>query len=435
MRQKLTAAFIMAPPKPSKGRVVYWDTAQPGFGLRVTATGHKSFVVQYRAGGGRKGTDRLATIAATLKLDDARKEAKKIAGDVAKGLDPVETKRKEREAGSTTVKAILEDYLTHRCGMTRDEDGNAIFDGRRRSGAEQLSTFERYVYPQLGEIQVEDLKRSKITVMLDGIAKKGGPVMADRTLAYLRAVLNWYASRTDDWVSPIVRGMARTKSKERAGTRVLADDELRDLWLALDTAADVLPLCYPHYVRALLLTALRRNEVSEGAWPEVETLCRDGFKGEIWTIPGARMKNKRDHAVPLTPAVMTLIGDKPRDAKRRPYLFSTAGGLTPFSGFSKAKKSLDEQIAKIRKTDDREPMPPWKLHDLRRTAKTLMQRAGVRPDISERVLSHAISGVEGVYDCYSYLPEKRDALDKLAALVDHIVNAGLNFEKISVAAE
>jgi len=247
---------------------------------------------------------------------------------------------------------------------------------------------------------LEDLKRSKITAMLDGIAKKGGPVMADRTLAYLRAGLNWYASRTDDWVSPIVRGMARTKSKERAGTRVLADDELRDLWRALDKAVDFLPACYPQYVRALLLTASRRNEASEGSWPEVETLPRDGFKGEVWIIPGARMKNKRDHAVPLTSAVMAVIGGEPRDAKARPYLFSTLGGTTPFSGFSKAKSALDEQIAKIRKADGREPMPPWKLHDLRRTAKTLMLRAGVRPDISERVLSHVIGGVEGVYDRY-----------------------------------
>jgi hypothetical protein len=76
----------------------------------------------------------------------------------------------------------------------------------------------------------------------------------------------------------------------------------------------------------------------------------------------------------------------------------------------------------MRRKEGRDPMPPWKLHDLRRTAKTLMQRAGVRPDISERVLSHVIAGVEGVYDCYGYLPEKRDALDKLAALVDRIVN-------------
>ena len=68
-------------------------------------------------------------------------------------------------------------------------------------------------------------------------------------------------------------------------------------------------------------------------------------------------------------------------------------------------------------------MPPWKMQqDVRRTAKTLMGRAGVRPDISERVLAHAIPGVEGVYDRYEYLDEKRDALKRLAALIDRIVH-------------
>ena len=68
------------------------------------------------------------------------------------------------------------------------------------------------------------------------------------------------------------------------------------------------------------------------------------------------------------------------------------------------------------------PLPNWTLHDLRRTAKTLMVRAGVRPDISERVLGHAIAGVEGTYDRHSSADEKRDALEKLAVMIERILN-------------
>jgi integrase len=212
---------------------------------------------------------------------------------------------------------------------------------------------------------------------------------------------------------------------------VLTDDEIRDLWTVLDVAGTDLPSCFPRYVRTLLLTGLRRNEASEGEWPEIAPVHRhniDGFSGRVWTIPKERMKNKLDHAVPLTDAVLALIGDRPKNAtaKAQPFLFSTTGGRRPFSGFSKAKKAVDEEIAKLRKKDGRCPMPPWKLHDLRRTAKTLMVQAGVRPDISERVLSHTIQGVEGVYDCYEYLAEKRDALEKLAVLVDRIVHPHAN---------
>jgi integrase len=101
---------------------------------------------------------------------------------------------------------------------------------------------------------------------------------------------------------------------------------------------------------------------------------------------------------------------------------------------NKAKKAVDEGIAKLRKKDGRSPMPPWKLHDLRRTVKTLMVQAGVRPDISERVLSHTIQDVEGVYDCYEYLAEKRDALEKLAVLVDRIVHPHANVTEFPASA-
>jgi hypothetical protein len=136
------------------------------------------------------------------------------------------------------------------------------------------------------------------------------------------------------------------------------------------------------------------------------------------------MKGKQAHAVSVTPRVLALFGDRPKtaDVKNYPFVFSTDYGKTPFSGYSKAKDALDNEIAKLRKAEGRDPMRPWQLsRDVRRTARTLLARAGVRPDISERVLAHVIPGVEGVYDRYGYLPEKADALTKLDALVDRIL--------------
>jgi hypothetical protein len=98
----------------------------------------------------------------------------------------------------------------------------------------------------------------------------------------------------------------------------------------------------------------------------------------------------------------------------------------PFSGYSKAKRALNGTIAELRKAEGRGPMPSWQLRDLRRTAKTLMQRAGVRPDISERVLAHVIPGVEGIYDRYEYLSEKQDALERLASLIERILHPADN---------
>ena len=129
--------------------------------------------------------------------------------------------------------------------------------------------------------------------------------------------------------------------------------------------------------------------------------------------------------VPITAAARAIIGQKPKPAvkneKIAPFVFSTTNGKRPFSSYSKAKRTLDEKIAELRKGAKRDPMPPWVLHDLRRTARSLMSRAGVESDIAERVLGHILQGVRGTYDRYAYEAEKRDALTRLASLVDRIL--------------
>jgi integrase len=109
--------------------------------------------------------------------------------------------------------------------------------------------------------------------------------------------------------------------------------------------------------------------------------------------------------------VLEIIAAQPRLANN-PYVFAVGGGKGVFNSFSQRKEELDEKLPN---------MPHWTIHDLRRTARSLMARAGVRPDIAERVLGHAIAGVEGVYDRHTYAVEKADALDRLAALVGTIL--------------
>jgi integrase len=144
----------------------------------------------------------------------------------------------------------------------------------------------------------------------------------------------------------------------------------------------------------------------------------------IWTIPAQRYKTKCANFVPLSKAALTLITAQPRiDGSK--YVFSSHAG-TPFSAFSWNKAALDRAVlaAMQKQANGTEvaPIPNWHLHDLRRTAKTLMARAGVRPDISERVLGHTIAGVEGTYDRHHYAGEKRDALEKLAEMIERILH-------------
>jgi integrase len=264
-------------------------------------------------------------------------------------------------------------------------------------------------------------------------------VQADRVLAAVRKLFNWYAARDDEFRSPIVRGMARTKPRERARQRILSDDEIRAFWFATGHLIEDND-AFASIARMLLLSAQRLREVAN--------MKRTELADGEWMLPAARSKNKNPNHVPLSAAALEIVAAQP---PRGGYVFRTVADV-PFSGFSKGKARLDalmlEKLSTLAAEGGNAPLAAqvselnalymsakedpkagrefakcwWVTHDLRRTAKTLMIRAGVRPDISERVLGHVISGVEGVYDRHSYLNEKRDALERLSAIVNSIVN-------------
>lgn len=385
-----------------------------GLYLVIQPSGAKSWAFRYRIDGKSRKltlgtfnpdaegqTEEATSDLPALSLAEAKDRASTAAVKVQRGTDPVTEKKRKEAKSNKTVSHVLDQFIER------------YAKPNLRSADQYESTFDRLVKPDIGNYSVYELKRSHVVEMLDDIEDESGPVMADRTLAYVRKAFNWYASRDDEFNSPIVKGMARTKSKERAGKRVLSDEEIRDVWAGLEQVTE--PTCYARYVKSLLLTATRRTESSRMHSIEID--------GDLWTIPGERYKTKLDHVVPLTAAAKALIGDKPEGVTGNSWFtFSTTEGAKPFSGFSKAKRDLDAAIAKIRKADGREPMPNWRLHDLRRTARSLMSRAKVPTDHAERALGHVIGGVRETYDRYEYLDEKRQAFEALAGLLELILN-------------
>jgi integrase len=383
MRRRLAAAFVLeATVEPGKARTIYWDTTMPGFGLMVTRSGARSYVVQYRA---HSRSRRLTLDAGALSLDAARREARKHLGEVAKGGDPLTERRREAAAASDTLRAVAEAYFRREGKRIR------TMDERRR-------TLERLVFPSLGARSIGDVGRSDIVSLLDNIEDNSGPVMADRTLAYLRKVMNWHAIRSDTFRSPIVRGMSRTKPAERARDRILTDDEIRHLWQA--TKAHPGP--FSSLVRFLLLSGCRRGEAL--------FMTRDELNGRDWLIPAARHKSKREFLLPLSKAAAGVLAAMPVIGPADGYLF-TLNGRSPIGAESKAKARLDKTSG----------VTGWTLHDLRRSARSLMSRAGVPTDHAERAIGHVIPGVRQVYDRHSFKREKQAALEALAREIAAIV--------------
>jgi integrase len=225
-------------------------------------------------------------------------------------------------------------------------------------------------------------------------------------------VFDWHATRSDSFRSPIVKGMKRAGAQDRS--RVLNDDELRAVW----NAAGEYRHPFGPLLRFILLTATRRNEALFAT--------RSEFAGAEWTIPAARYKTKIDHVVPLSKAAQTALnslnsplclgsvqpeGNPSPSPSASDFLF-TANGRQAIGGHSRHKAAIDQACG----------VTGWTVHDLRRTARSLMSRAGISSDHAERCLGHVIGGVRGVYDRHSFLDEKRFAFEALASLVERIVN-------------
>jgi integrase len=387
MKTKLTPAFCLKAPKPEKDRVVYWDESFPGFGLMVTASGHKSFVIQYRSKGKSRRLSFKTAATGGLGLSEARAWAREVIGRVIRGGDPVAERRQATAAAENTVQTIAEEYLAR--------DGAAL-----RSVRQQRLVLLRLVYPRIGARQIGEIRRSDIVKLLDRVADENGPRQADAVLAFVRRIFNWHAKRSDDFRSPIVRGMARTKPSQRRRQWILTDAELRAVW----AAAEAQPSPFGRLCQFLLLTAVRRNEAAR--------MRRDEVEGDEWVVPAARYKTGAELLIPLSPAALAVLERTPQVGA---FVF-TNDGRRPLSGFSKGKAAFDAVCG----------VKGWTLHDLRRSARSLMSRAGVSSDVAEMCLGHVLGAVRQTYDRHSYAAEKRLAFEKLAGLISRIVDPQAN---------
>jgi hypothetical protein len=414
-------------------RTIFWDTlrdARRGFGLMVTAGGARSWVIQYR----HAGQSRRMTLDRELTLDKARRKARTLLGNASE-VDPLAAKRAKaaKTAEPDTLKAVALSYLkVDKVAQLRSVD-------------QRRQTFERLIFPTLGKCDIASIRRSEINAMLKRIGEEQGPVMADHVLAYLRALFNWHASCGDDFHSPIVRGMALTKPKERRRQRVLSDDELRAVW----RVASETPGPFGRFIQFILLSATRRNEA--------RYISRREVTGSNWIIPAERHKSKLDFLLPLSRQAKAILDGMPVTGDKGFYF--THIGDVAMGGLSYAKLVFDqavvaelqriatergdsamlERLAEIAsllatvanekaKKADRDAARAklkklwWTLHDLRRTGRTLMSRVKVNADHAEQALGHVIPSLRGTYDLWAYSEEKRDAFEALAAEISRIVS-------------
>lgn len=372
---------------PGPGDQFLWDVELKGFGAKITPAGKISYLVQFRLGG-RESRTRRYTIGlhgSPWTAATAREEATRISLLVSQGVDPVAVdKQRRREAVDLAFSSYADTFVS----SCKGEGWKRLVERSVRLNLK----------PVLGKKPLPKITRADVMAVFD---KMPAEQVANRrnVFAVLRRLFRWAVSRGDIERSPM-EGM-ETPPPVKPRERWLSDEELRLIW----EAAPRCHRCFGPIVRLLIATGQRREEVSGLRWDELDRADR------LWTLPGSRTKNGEPNSIPLNAlAIAELDGvAKCEEWPKYGRVFPTSSGAG-FTGYAKGKDKLDRLVTE----KSRQPLPPWRLHDLRRTLATGFQRLGVRFEVTEAILNHvgaARAGVAGIYQRHDWKAEKHEAVD------------------------
>lgn len=416
---RITKRAVEAVAPPPEGKRAYlWDDTLKGFGVMVTPAGARSYLVQYRIGG-RGAPTRRYTIGGhgnPWTADKARDRAADLLEMVRRKIDPFEADRaKLAEAADSKKDAERLGFSTY-----------ADFFIRRHAEARHLrsvedirAVFRRDLKPHFRDKPITAIRRTDAQACLDVVGERSGSA-ANKAHKWLRKMLAFAVDRGDRAASPM-EGMG-PPHEEGKRQRVLRGNEIAFVWRAAGELADP----WTAFVRVLFLTGQRLREVAGMRWEEID------LGKAVWVIPGARTKNKRDHLVPLAPAVVAILETiQPEPKLRRGAVFTT-NGAAAIAGFSKLKVKLDtlvqDQVAKAAQAAGDLPMPieHWVFHDLRRSASTGCQALGFPKEHVHAVLNHVSGGqrdaLSATYLLYEYQEEKTAALNAWARHVEALLS-------------
>jgi integrase len=394
MAAKLTDVRVQSL-KPKTKRYEVWDSAAPGFGVRVTPKGVKSFVYLYRF----DGLPRRMTLGRYPKLSLAKARMQYAAAKATleeEGTDPGQSLVSKRAASrlAPTVSQLVDEYI-EKWAMPR-----------KRSWKEDKRLLEHDVVPSLGRKKAATVTRRDIRLLLDGIIDRGAPITANRVLAVVRKMFRFAVSR--DIVPSNPCEAIEAPAKESSRERVLSESELKTVWNGLQSKELSMSEPVKMALRLMLVTGQRKGEVVSARWNEID------LKAGWWTIPPEKAKNGLPHRVPLSPLALTLLKEIRELSGDSQFLLPSSQG---------DKSIRDDAVSKaVRRNEAQLKVAHFTPHDLRRTAASHMASSGISRLVISKILNHVDRGVTAVYDRHSYDREKRTALNAWSRHLDTITS-------------
>ena len=323
-RLRLTDAAVRRLRPPKRGQAEYFDELLPSFGLRLSYSGARSWIVMTRVNRKLRRIT-LGRYPATS-LEDARREARRVIELAQKGADPRAARRNQAEKrtnfGPGTFGAVAAEFMRVYVG------GRQLRSSTRREYQRILQGTDT---AHLHGKSLNQITKLDVIGVLQAILDRGSDGAAQRALAYLGKFFSWCADRDYIDIPPTVRVKLDRAASSR--DRVLTEEELSLVWRGFAAEGGV----FGQLFQLLLFTGQRRGEVAGMQWSEI----RNRNPNEaVWEIPGSRTKNRRPHLVPLSPGALNIVNQV---AFTGPFLFSTTG-TTAVSGFGKVKARLDKWI-------------------------------------------------------------------------------------------
>ena len=361
---------------PKAGRATRADGIVPGMQFITHAGGKKSFRLLARIHG--KQVNLEIGDASLMTLADARIKAKSLLGAIASGEDPREAKRQAVKTAAKTVEVVATEFI----------ERYARVHNKPRTAAETERLIAGNIIRAWGKRPITSIDQRDVIDLLDVVTDRGSPVAANRVLAAGRKMFNWAIERSLIKTSPFDRVKAPTPEISR--DRVLSDFELAMILQAADQLGPV----FGAFVKIMASTGQRREEVAGMMWDEID------LDAAMWVIPRERTKNGIVHPVPVVPWVRSILSSLPR-INGAPFVLTTTG-KTSISGYSKCKAALDAAITEANRG---QPIPQWRMHDLRRSMASTMARLGVDLPVVEKLLNHtsgSFAGVAGVYQRHDF---------------------------------
>ncbi len=429
-RQKLTDRTLKAL-KPGVKPYDVMDSLAPGLGVRVMGTIEapvRSFIFLARYPGSKNPTRRALGPYPAITLEEARKVAAAWRDLIKVGKYPQEEARRaadaeraEREKEKTVEEVARRFIQQHvmRANRPRTQSEQARILGLkiREDGSLSLCQNQYGIVAHWGERPITSITSGDVIDFIDNIFEAGKPIMANRVLEVLKRLFSW--SKSKKYLSASPCEGVEPPGKENKRRRVLKPLEIRAVWKAADRMGGPAGDAF----KMLLLTGQRKSQIAYAKLNDFD------LKERIWTIPPETQGTKSDdaHALPITVEIEAIVKARPH---RQGYLFSTTGGLKPLTIGDKLKKKMDifvlEELRREAEEQGEDPaevtMEPWTVHDLRRTMRTGLSSLAIPEGdvVRELVIGHKQKGVHGIYDLYSYLPEKRIALQLWAAKLKSI---------------